>query len=265
MPVISNELWQQIRQEAAQSGVPSTKKRGIIREYLQSQILYHLYNLKNSRYLIFIGGTALRFLYRNQRLSEDLDFNLAKRGLPLNDVLAAVHRKLNFPHHSAVEMRYRSKADGGGTAYFKYRSLLYELKISSHPEEKLVIKFDFSLPEDKLTPESKIFSKFGFMQNVLTYDRQTLLGCKTRALFGRRAERGRDLYDIAKLRAFNIEPNYKMNFFQKRKINSNEEYLNLLAAWYRDHKKIMPKLKIQLKPFLIDEEEISYLDRFFIQ
>ena len=50
-------------------------KRFILREYLQYKILSYIYASQYGAKLSFIGGTALRILYDNQRFSEDLDFD----------------------------------------------------------------------------------------------------------------------------------------------------------------------------------------------
>ncbi|MGB9707499.1 MAG: nucleotidyl transferase AbiEii/AbiGii toxin family protein [Microgenomates group bacterium] len=261
MSIINKNLWPQILSEAERLGIPSTKKRGVIREFLQTQILYYLYNLKESRYLIFTGGTALRFLYNNQRLSEDLDFDVLKK-ISFESLLKEVIKKQTDGKTDLIEFKLKSK-NNGLTAYFKYKTLLFDLGISKLKQEKLVIKFDFSYPEDKINPIEKVFSKFGFLQNVLTYNLPTILSLKTRALFTRKMERGRDLYDIAKILSFNIQPNFKIKFLRNKGIKSMNNYLDLLKNWYKKNQKLLPKLKKQLEPFLIKEEEIKFLDLVF--
>ncbi len=262
MPIINYRLWEQILTAAERSGIPSSKKRGIVRECLQAQILYHFYNIKDSRYLIFCGGTSLRFLYDNQRLSEDLDFDMVKKGVPLKEILQKIIHKQAGSSQNDIEFKLKEKTDGA-TAYFKYRTLLPYLKISQHKDEKLMIKFDFSYPEDKIKPVDKSFSKFGYLQNVLTYDQSSLLSFKTRALFRRKTERGRDLYDIAKLRSFNVRPNLGVKFLKQKSIKTDADYVSLLNKWYSNNQALLPKLKKQLLPFLINEEEIKYLDFVF--
>lgn len=261
MSIVNKNLWSQILSEAERLGIPSTKKRGVIREFLQTQILYYLYNFKESRHLIFTGGTALRFLYNNQRLSEDLDFDVLRK-MSFETLLKEIIKKQTNGKTDLIKFKLNSK-DNGATAYFKYKTLLFDLGITKMPEEKLVIKFDFSYPEDKIDPIKKVFSKFGFLQNVLTYDQSTFLSFKTRALFTRKMERGRDLYDIAKILSFNIQPNFKIKFLKNKRIRSLNDYLNLLKNWYRKNQKLLPKLKKQLQPFLIKEEEIKFLDLVF--
>lgn len=51
-----------------------TQEKNVVREYIQHLFLSYLYRQKESEALLFKGGTALRFLYRSPRFSEDLDF-----------------------------------------------------------------------------------------------------------------------------------------------------------------------------------------------
>ncbi|MBU1327501.1 nucleotidyl transferase AbiEii/AbiGii toxin family protein [Patescibacteria group bacterium] len=262
MPIVNKGLWEQILSEGERTGIPRTKKRGIIREFLQTQILYHLYDIKESRYFIFTGGTSLRFLYDNKRLSEDLDFDLFKKDLPVKAILEKIIKKQTGNEKNLINFKFKSNEDGA-TAYFKYKTLLFDLGISQMMEEKLVIKFDFTFPKDKINPVEKIFSKFGFLQTALTYDPSTLLSFKTRALFTRKMKRGRDLYDIAKLLSRNIEPNFKVKFLKDKGIKAIDDYFLLLKKWYAKNQKLLPQLKKQVQPFLIDEEELKYIDLIF--
>ena len=62
--------------EQAQSrGMPPTKIRAILREYLQILILKQLYKTESGKKLYFTGGTYLRLIHNLKRFSEDLDFN----------------------------------------------------------------------------------------------------------------------------------------------------------------------------------------------
>lgn len=51
-----------------------TTEKNIVREYIQHLFLSSLYKLPNAEKLLFKGGTALRFIYRSPRFSEDVDF-----------------------------------------------------------------------------------------------------------------------------------------------------------------------------------------------
>lgn len=243
-------------------GIPATKKRGILREFLQTQILYYLYTMKESRHLIFTGGTALRFSYDNKRLSEDLDFDLSQEDLPLKHMLKRVIDKQTSKEKTIIDFKFK-KQSHGAHAYFKYKTILFELGISQLKEENLTIKFDFSYPEDKIQPIDAVFSKFGYFQTVLTYDQSTLLSFKTRALYTRKTERGRDLYDIAKLISHHFKPNFNIRFFKKKHMRTVEDYWSFLRSWHQKNSHLLPQLKKQLLPFLINEEEIIYIDLLF--
>lgn len=64
-----------LMEEAKELGLPQTKKRAILREYLQTIILNSIYRSKSAKSMFFVGDTALRFFYNLPRFSEDLDFN----------------------------------------------------------------------------------------------------------------------------------------------------------------------------------------------
>lgn len=51
-----------------------TNERNVVREYVQHLFLAGLYKAKGAEKLLFKGGTALRFVFRSPRFSEDLDF-----------------------------------------------------------------------------------------------------------------------------------------------------------------------------------------------
>ena len=198
-------------------------------------------------------------MYDNGRLSEDLDFDLLKRNLPLKKILKAVIKKQKGEEE--IELKFKENTNGA-SAYFKYEKILFDLDISLLEEEKLTIKFDFSYPEDKIEPIQKTLAKFGYFQNFLTYDESTLLSFKIRALLTRKTERGRDLYDIAKLFSKNITPNFSIKFLKEKKIKTKEEALMFIKGWCKANKNILPYLKKQLQPFLVNEKEASYLDLF---
>ncbi|MBI3335601.1 MAG: nucleotidyl transferase AbiEii/AbiGii toxin family protein [Candidatus Portnoybacteria bacterium] len=52
-----------------------TTELTIRREYLQHLFLSYFYKQGNTDNIYFKGGTALRFIYKSPRFSEDLDFS----------------------------------------------------------------------------------------------------------------------------------------------------------------------------------------------
>ena len=76
----------------------------------------------------------------------------------------------------------------------------------------------------------------------------------------RKTERGRDLYDIAKLLSHNVKPNFAVLFLKEKGIKTIDSCFLLLKNWYAKNQKLLPLLKKQLQPFLIQEEELKYID-----
>ena len=68
-----------------------------LREYLQEYLLYILYRRKIYKELVFCGGTALRFLYKIRRFSEDLDFSLSEQlsSCDFEQILKSAHANYN--------------------------------------------------------------------------------------------------------------------------------------------------------------------------
>ncbi|MEW6409793.1 MAG: nucleotidyl transferase AbiEii/AbiGii toxin family protein [Nitrospirota bacterium] len=50
----------------------------VVREFWETVILKGLFDAPEGRFIIFKGGTALRFVYGSPRFSEDLDFSLTE-------------------------------------------------------------------------------------------------------------------------------------------------------------------------------------------
>ena len=68
-------MKEQIRDIIAQSRT-TTDASLLVREYLQARVLEALQRVGTFGSWAFLGETALRFLYRLPRFSEDLDFSL---------------------------------------------------------------------------------------------------------------------------------------------------------------------------------------------
>jgi predicted nucleotidyltransferase component of viral defense system len=65
---------EQIKKNVGESLFRRSPRSALI-EYLQYEILDSIFKQKDSEKLSFIGGTAIRIVYKSQRFSEDLDFD----------------------------------------------------------------------------------------------------------------------------------------------------------------------------------------------
>ena len=253
-------MFETLQEEGGRLGIPQDKKRALLREYLQTRIIYSLYSAEESRELSFIGGTSLRLLQGLDRFSEDLDFD--NLGLPFSSVKNVFGNIASQLKREGLELQYAmKKTDSSGIGQFRFPELLFSLGISSHRDEKLTVKIDYTTPREKPQTQFAILSRFGFVQNVLTNTMEALLAEKIRAIFTRKDLQPRDFYDVVWLLARNIQPDTAI--LSSLNIKSGKEAFEKLDELFT--KRVQPNLlrfKQRLQPFLIAPEHIAYLDRF---
>ena len=171
--------------------------RSTAREYLQARILLALQDHGAFTDWAFLGGTALRFLYRLPRYSEDLDFSLATPGADarFERLMHAVRNDLAAEAY-AVEVTLRTRA-AVAIGMVRFRGLLHEAGLSPHAAEVLRIRVDVDTnPPAGATTETRLIRRFG-MLNLLHYDRASLFAGKLHAVLARGYTKGRNLYDLA--------------------------------------------------------------------
>lgn len=258
--MINKFLWQTILEEGKRLEFPETKKRALIREYLQSKIISYLYNQPKSEKFSFIGGTSLRILKNLDRFSEDLDFdNLELSYQEIKRLFTKIF--LDFKKENLkVDFSFK-KTNGSGIGSFKFPGLLFDLGISADKNERLNIKINYTTPRVKPETEVVILKRFGFLQPVITNTKSYLLSQKIRAALTRKDSQPRDFYDIVWLLSYRIGPHPKL--FSEMKVKTEKELFKKLADVYK--RKVKPNIKDfkkKLRPFLLDEKKISYLDIF---
>lgn len=259
--LLNQFTWPEILADAQRMGIPAIKKRGILREFLQTKILYSLYRQPGCPNLIFTGGTSLRLLSGNGRFSEDLDFD--NLGLTAKEIFSLLDRVKKDLEKEGLKIEVKEKQTvTGATCEWKFLKILFELRISFDADEKLMIKFDFTKPKENLEREILILSRFGLMQTIITYRMEIILAQKIRALLTRKETKGRDIYDIVWLLSKTIHPFLDLDYFKKLKIKDEKDLYNILWQFVRKNKEKFPQYKKQLQPFLLKEEEIRHLDLF---
>lgn len=188
-------MKEQIRQIIAESP-DKLRARNLVREYCQARILQFLQDRGVFRSWVFHGGTALRFLYRLPRYSEDLDFALIGPATRLDfaDIIANVRGAFEAEAYNAsANIRDRKTVK---SASIRFPGLLHELGISPRPTEALSIKIELdSHPPLGGKTETSLLRRFALL-NVLHYDRASFLSGKLHAILARPYVKGRDLYDL---------------------------------------------------------------------
>ncbi len=170
--------------------------RNVSREYLQARILASLQRSGAMIPLAFQGGTALRFLYRLPRYSEDLDFAL--EGSPGDYAFRLWLRKVRSllqGEDYRVELKVSDRATVHA-AFVRFPGLLYELDLSAHQEEVLAVKIEVdTLPPAGASLQTTVVRRHVTLQ-LHHHDRASLLAGKLYALLQRPYAKGRDLYDL---------------------------------------------------------------------
>lgn len=179
------------------------RARLLMREYLQARILEAIQGAGAFASWCFIGGTALRFLYRLPRFSEDLDFSLSRgfseeEGEPfIEGFVRVVDRTVStFGKEGYTVQPKISDSRVGKTAFLKFHGLLYELGLSPHSGELVSIRVEIdSDPPDGAKLETTVLRRHSLL-NVQHYDRSSLFAGKLHALLSRDYTKGRDIYDL---------------------------------------------------------------------
>ncbi len=170
-------------------------KRHLLREYLQCKILEIIYTSKYSRRLVFLGGTALRLVYGNQRFSEDLDFDNREISIKEFSQLTNLIEKDLTQQGFVVETKTVSK--GGLRSYIKIPKLLHAVGLSGLPDEKITIQIDTSPQNFDRAPRLYTLDRFDVYTKIKVVSPSLLLAQKIHAALSRKRQKGRDFFDIS--------------------------------------------------------------------
>lgn len=170
-------------------------KLNVLREYLQAYVLRILYEIKFSRNVVFLGGTALRFLYNLPRFSEDLDFSLlTKEKYTFIDTVKKIEQELILAGYN-ISIAYKDEKTIQ-YAMIKFRDLMFDAKLSPHKEQIFSIKIEVDInPPKRAKIDTKVINIY-FPLSFFTYDLSSLFAGKLHAIFSRKYSKGRDFYDL---------------------------------------------------------------------
>jgi len=171
-------------------------KLNAMREYLQAYILRIMQQERVFRSAAFLGGTALRFIYKLRRFSEDLDFSLAdKPQWKFIDVVTEIRNQLAAAGYD-VDAKYKDEKTVQH-AFFRFSRLLYDAGVSPLRDQKFSIRLEIDTnPPDGAVTETKV-SNIYFPVSFLTHDLPSMFAGKLHALLSRGFTKGRDFYDLA--------------------------------------------------------------------
>lgn len=243
------------------------EKFNVTREYLQILLLKILADAGAFQSMAFIGGTALRILYKMRRYSEDLDFSItAKDKYNFEAYLGIITRELALQDISVQLKQKRGIVDGCSV---NFTSLLQDADIAVAPNQKLSIKLEVDTnPPDGATIVDSIVNA-DFIFPVRHYDIPSLMAGKLHAVMYRRFSKGRDFYDLLWYLSQKIEPNLKLlsnAIFQteEQRINlSKNRWIELLDDKLK--KVDFAKIRRDLAPFIQDLKELELIELEYFQ
>jgi hypothetical protein len=170
--------------------------RNVLREYLQSRVLTAMQHAGAFVPLAFMGGTALRFLYRIARFSEDLDFTLERSEAGFD--FAALATRLDRALASeGYDLRLRRvDATAVDKLQVGFAGLLADAGLSPHAEEVLWVKVEVDTrPPAGAVLDVSLVDRFGLLR-IQHHDMPSLFAGKLAAVLAREYTKGRDLYDL---------------------------------------------------------------------
>lgn len=236
--------------------IPQNPRR-YLTEYLQTEILAILYGSKYGSSLSFLGGTCLRFVYRIERFSEDLDFDLIKTGLDYEELAKHLEKKLK-EQGFGVDVRVK-KTENIFIIFVKFSDVLMQMGLSNMPDQKIKIKFEVDpTPYKNIQYESRQISTYGKTFSLIANTPETLFAQKIIALKLRPYQKGRDFYDLVWFLAQkNIEPNYEILKEKNIAISNRKELVSELQ-------KIISKLDLKqavkdVERFLFYPEQAKWI------
>lgn len=232
--------------------------RLIIREYLQYKILQIIFDNKGySNKLCFLGGTCLRLVHGNSRFSEDLDFdnfNLTEKDF--ESISTLIEKDLK---KEGYEVEIRNAYKGAFHCYIRFPELLFNVGLSGHKEEKILIQLDTEPQNFDFEPDRYILNKFDVFSEILTTPIEILLAQKFYAILNRKRAKGRDFFDVIFLLGKGIKPNYDyLNI--KKSIDSPKKLKEAVLSHCQNLD--MNKMALDVAPFLFINKDQSKVTLF---
>jgi len=249
--------YESLMEQAQSRGMPPTKLRAVLREYLQILILKQLYKTDSGKKLYFTGGSYLRLIHNLKRFSEDLDFNtnvimkeefeeLLKK---VKDELKkiGIDSRVRFTHWENV---YAAKL------IFPMIEKVYDVISKYSKKEGIIIKIETNKPKWRVKPETQVISGFGeFYPCMCTY-RGALFADKIDALT--KKNRGRHIYDIM----FMLSNKFPIDRVVLKTFGIKRDPFEVISIGIKHFSKTELKKQAEiLRPFLFDESEANLLVR----
>jgi hypothetical protein len=240
-----------LKEQARIRGMPATKMRAVLREYLQVLILKAICGGKLGQQLYFTGGTYLRMVHNLKRFSEDLDFNTKVMSVKtfesnVNGLKGELGRanalcNVEFDHWNGLMV---------AKLIFPDVEASYGIESKHKKKKGIIIKLEAYKPKWKLKGETEVISGYGETYPCLCTDRTALFADKIDAFL--KKGMARHLYDII----FMLTQQFGVNRAVARTLGIGDEPLSALESYVQAcSKRDLRKKAEALRPFLFEEDK----------
>jgi predicted nucleotidyltransferase component of viral defense system len=247
--------YESLIDEAKSRGMPQTKTRGILREYLQILIMKEISRDKLGKKLLFTGGTYLRLIHNLKRFSEDLDFNT--NVLTKNTFETLIKNVASKLEKQGINLKVRHNHWGRiyvSKLIFPEIENFYNIVSKYSRKHGIIIKIESNKPKCKINIETQMISGFGEFYPCVCTDKSVLFADKLDALEKKR--RARHIYDII----FMLSNKYTFNKQVLKSLGIKQDPLIFLSNTIKSFPNIeLKKQALSLRPFLFDEKEADLI------
>lgn len=234
---------------AKQRGMPVSKMRGIIREYLQVLMLRQIYYSGYSGDYYFTGGTSLRLIDGIKRFSEDLDFYSAiatkREFTELTRLVTSGVSRYGIDSEYSI-----TKRGNLFTANIYFGNIEKYYGINMRKKSGLMIKIESAVPGWEITGSQEAIIGYGETFALNCLEQSILLADKIDALH--KKPRARHIFDIIHLLTKGVQPDREiMKYYQYEKdwkevlVNRMENVTDKQLSNYAE----------RFAPFLFDEDD----------
>jgi len=168
----------------------------VLREYLQNYLLWLMQKTGLNLELYFVGGTALRFLHRLPRFSEDLDYSAGPGWKPAGFLAAmkSMQKEIQMAGYDAS--LYLKEERTVRKASWRFAGLLSELKLSGRKEQKLPVSIEVNTRPPSGWKREKTVVNVHIPVLIQHYDIASMFAGKMAAILTRDYAKGRDFFDL---------------------------------------------------------------------
>jgi|SRR5680860_149598 len=239
-------------------------QRNALKEELQFYVLNYIYHhLEYSKWIMY-GGSALRICHNLNRMSVDLDFEVAH---PVTEKFLEEFKKEieeYFANNYGVKDDFLTVKIAAGRGLLLKFHIGEELGIK-HPSKQVHVKIDLNnFIAPKIVVERIPINHDQFSFVILTYNMSALMASKIAAIFlrGTRGvgkaiyeEKGRDIYDLLWYMEKKIIPD--LDYLLAKNIDIKDSQALFDKLTFQMNKVSNENLKNDLSPLFIDQTYIK--------